>query len=107
MRSWLRSSAERFGALRLFGAKARTEVARNINADAIAHSNRIAIAAHSAETHDREALAIFDRILADGQVSEDELTDLLRGVRLIRDSAETDHDIAEAATVQPEGKATL
>ena len=100
LRAWLADSAARLAALRLFGPKARTEVAIDITTDAIAHSNGIAATAHSAETHDREALAIIDRVLADGRVTPAEIPALRRARALAACSAEKDHDISERATVR-------
>lgn len=99
LRAWLRASATRFATLRLFGPKAREEVALAIAADAVAATNAVARAAHSAETHDREAIALLDRILADGLVSSEELPALRRARALAARSAETDHDISEQARV--------
>jgi len=99
LRSWLRASAARFVSLRLFAAKAREEVALDIAADAVQHSNALAAAAHSAETHDREAVQILDRVLADGAVEPIEIAELRRVRALTARSAETDHDIAEKAHV--------
>lgn len=99
LRAWLGSTATRFAALRLFGPKARAEVALDIAADAVKASNAIARAAHSAETHDREALRLLDGVLADGRVEPAEIAQLRRARALAAHSAETDHDIAERAHV--------
>jgi hypothetical protein len=99
LRAWLDDTALRFRSARLFQPLARVAVARDIAADAAKESNAIAQAAHSASTHDREALRILDDVLADGRVEDSEIPALRRARALVHRSAETDHDIAERAHV--------
>jgi hypothetical protein len=99
LRTWLRASAARYRGLRLHLAAVRTDVALDIAADCIAASNTISAAAHSAETHDREALALLDTILADGRITPAELPALRRARALTARSADMDHTIAEHATI--------
>jgi hypothetical protein len=96
---WSRASAALFRTKRQFGSVVRFDVGGDIATDAIAASNAIAHTAYSAETHDREAELLIRAALADGRVSEKELPQLEAALRLIKKSAEQDHDIAEAAQV--------
>lgn len=101
LRAWLARATARFRAARQFAPVCYFEVATTITADLAAQHQAISAAAHSAETHDREASAILGRVLADGRVSAEELPDLRRASRLVARSAALDHDIAERATLPP------
>lgn len=99
--AWLSASAARFASLRDFAAKARTDVACDIAADVSRAAADVSRSAHSAETHDREALRLLDCVLADGHVSPLELAALRQARALTARSADTDHAIAEATHLAP------
>jgi hypothetical protein len=101
LRGWIAVSVLRSRLLRQFSAVARLEIAAEITAEAIASSHSTAVAAHSAETHDREALRLLDSVLADGAVHASELSALRRVRSLVAHSASTDHTIAERSEVPP------
>lgn len=97
--AWNRDVLARLRGLRLWGPAARVGVAVDIGADLSGAVDRLARVAHSAETHDREALAKLDAVLADGRVTAPELAELRAARGLVARSAEQDHTIAEEATV--------
>lgn len=93
--SWIGRSLTRYRGLRLWTAVARESVSAQICAECIAESRVLSATAHSAEVHDREALGLLDRVLADGRLSADELPALARARALIARSAAEDHELSE------------
>lgn len=96
LRASLSDFADRCRSQSWFGPLFRVRVAQDIAADISAHQRRIADAAYSAEQSDLEAVKVLERAAADGFTNAD-LPEVERAIRLIRNSANKDHAISEAA----------
>ena len=96
LREFLTGAQTRARADRQYGPLLELEVAADINAEAITASVAARATAYSARCEDDEAAGLLDRILADDQVTPDEVPLLKRALKHIRRSAAHDHQLAES-----------
>lgn len=94
LREFLSETATRCRAKGWFGALCRVEVAQEIAADVGRDQEKIAVEAYSAEQCDLEAARLIEEAGRDG-FSNADAPALAKALRLIRRSAQVDHDITE------------
>lgn len=95
LRAFLTGAQTRARADSQFGPLLDLEVAADITAEAQNNADSARQLAHAARCADDEAASLLDRILADDQVTPDEVPLLHTALRHIRHSAGHDHALAE------------
>jgi hypothetical protein len=94
VRNWVSELRDRREFVALLDAECVQDLAGEISAEC----QRIRALAHNAQVHDLEAASLLERALTDG-LGPDDLPAVLKVLRLIRRSAESDRQIGEVARV--------